>query len=438
MNTKQKKPRWVKLDNAAKIYPAARTREWSNLFRLSATMTEEVDTSALRRAIDRTVGRFPSMATRLRRGAFWYYLEELTHPIEIRSENAYPLERMYFSEMRKSCLRVIVYKNRIAVEIFHSLTDGNGGLVFLKTLLAEYLKERYGISVPCEHGVLDVSSEPTPEELEDSFLSTYGKVSASRSETDAYRVRGTRYDSEFLSVTAFKMKTEGLLRLAHREGVTLTTYLSAAMMKALLNMQGECVRNPKRLKAVKLLIPINLRPLFNKTTLRNFVLYSIPEADPRLGDYSVSELARIIQHRMGLDNTAKHMQTMITTNVKSELLLPVRIMPLAIKNFVMKAVFTAVGERKSCLSLSNLGRVKLPEVMYGYIERMDFILGPQASAPYNCGLITYGDTAYLNFIRNIKEPKLERHFYQVLRELNIDAVVESNSASAEPITTRYE
>ena len=117
---------------------------------------------------------------------------------------------------------------------------------------------------------------------------------------------------------------------------------------------------------------------------------------------------------------------MITTNVKSELMLPVRIMPLAIKNFVMKAIFNAVGERKSCLSLSNLGRVSLPDAMYPYIERMDFVLGPQASAPSNCGVLSYGDTLYINFIRNIKESRLEQHFCKQLQNLGLRVIAESN------------
>ena len=33
----ERKLRWMQLDNAAKIYPAARRRNWNNLFRLSAT-----------------------------------------------------------------------------------------------------------------------------------------------------------------------------------------------------------------------------------------------------------------------------------------------------------------------------------------------------------------------------------------------------------------
>ena len=129
---------------------------------------------------------------------------------------------------------------------------------------------------------------------------------------------------------------------------------------------------------------------------------------------------------MGLEVTAKHMSTVITTNVNDERNPFVRLIPLPIKNMVMKAIFDSVGERKSCLSFSNLGRIQLPDEMYPYIRRMDFILGVQAAAPYNCGMLTYNDTVYVNFIRDIRDPELERHFYAILQELGIPVTVESN------------
>jgi NRPS condensation-like uncharacterized protein len=113
--------------------------------------------------------------------------------------------------------------------------------------------------------------------------------------------------------------------------------------------------------------------------------------------------------------------------VGSERLMAVRVMPLFVKNFVMKLVFDSVGEKKNCLSLSNLGAVDLPEIMKGYVARMDFILGVQATAPHNCGALSYGDTLYINMIRNIREPELESHFYRVLRDLGLPVQVESNA-----------
>ena len=44
----EKKLRWFRLDNAAKIYPAARNEKWSNVFRVSATLKEEVNVDILR------------------------------------------------------------------------------------------------------------------------------------------------------------------------------------------------------------------------------------------------------------------------------------------------------------------------------------------------------------------------------------------------------
>jgi hypothetical protein len=155
-------------------------------------------------------------------------------------------------------------------------------------------------------------------------------------------------------------------------------------------------------------------------------MYTIPEADPRLGEYSIDELCRIVQYRIGLDANAKYMSKMIAANVSSERLLIVRLLPLFLKNWIMKAVFNAVGERKSCMSMSNLGMVTVPEEMRPYVQRLDFILGVQATAPHNCGVVSYGDTVYINFIRNIRQADLEAHFFRVLRELGLTAQVESN------------
>ena len=162
----QKKLRWLTLDNAAKIFPAARRRNWSNVFRLSATMNEPVDKKVLQSALDVTVRRFPSIAVRLKTGFFWYFLEEIPSAPEIMEEKPYPLSRMIFDDIRKCAFRVIVHDRRIAVEFFHALTDGNGGLVFLKTLVAEYLYQRYGTRVPIGDGVLDRLEEPSESEMD--------------------------------------------------------------------------------------------------------------------------------------------------------------------------------------------------------------------------------------------------------------------------------
>ncbi|MBE6717819.1 MAG: steryl acetyl hydrolase [Ruminococcaceae bacterium] len=422
----ERKLRWLRLDNAAKIYPAARRQNWSNVFRLSATLKENVDRDVLAKALDVTVRRFPSIAVRLQKGVFWYYLEQLSEAPEIRDESSYPLTRMSKKETAKCAFRVIVYKKRIAVEIFHSLTDGTGALIFLKSLVAEYLQQKYGVHIPAKNGVLGRLEEPSEKELEDSFQKYAGKITASRQENTAWHMSGTAELGGFLNLTCFEISVKDVLQKSHEYGVSLTTFLCAVMMMALQELQKEKIPNINKRKPIKVLLPVNLRKLFPSQTLRNFALYTTPEILPRLGEYTFEEICDIIVHCMGREITQKQMSMKIAANVNSERIMAVRVMPLFVKNWVMKTIFDIVGECKSCLSLSNLGAVKLPEEMMEYVDRMDFILGVQAMAPYNCGVLSFKDKLYINFIRNIKEPGLEYYFHKVLKEMGIEATVSTN------------
>ena len=418
--------RWMRLDNAAKIYPAAKRRNWNNFFRISATLTEPIDTGVLASALDVTARRFPSIAVRLRRGVFWYYLEEIPKTPSIQPEKSCPLAHAPFHEVRQCAFRVLVYKNRVAVEFFHALTDGTGALVFVKTLLAEYLSEKYGLSVPAEKGVLGRLEEPSPEELEDSFAHYAGDVTASRAESTAYHLSGTPERDGYKNLVTMMIPAEKLRACAKEHGVSVTELLCAAMMQAIGELQAEKVPNVRHRKPVKVLIPVNLRNLFPSRSLRNFASYITPEIDPRMGDCSFSELCSLVHHKMGLENNRRTMRAKFAANVASERSPILRVMPLFIKNIAMKAVFDAVGECKSCLCLSNLGRVELPEVMVPYVQRMDFIIGVQARAPHDCGVVTWGDTVYINCIRSIQEPELEYRFYRVLHRLGLPVKVESN------------
>ena len=422
----ERKLRWMHLDNSAKIYPASATSRWNNIYRLSATLKEEVDRDVLQSALDVTVRRFPSIAVKLKRGVFWYYLEEIKHAPKVQDEKSYPLVRMPLDDIRHCAFRVLIYKKRIAVEFFHALTDGNGALIFLKTLVAEYLTQKYGIDIPSEHGVLNRLEEPREEELEDNFPKNKAPVGKSRSESDSYRIYDDVEEDGFCHVTTFMLRPKELLEIAHGYGVTLTALVAAAFIKASINLQFEDVKKLKRMKKVKVLIPVDLRRIYNSKTLRNFALYVTPGVDPRLGEYTLLELAKIVHHRMALDITEKNMSARIYTNVHDEERMALKLTPLFLKNIVMKTIFMLVGEKKSTLSISNLGLVKLPQIMQEYVDRLDFVLSVQSSAPYNASMLSYKDGLNLSIIRNIKEPRLERALYEVFKENGIHVKVESN------------
>lgn len=422
------KLRWMKLDNAAKIYPAAKRRNWNNTFRLSATLTEPVNRDILRLALDTTIHRFPSIAAKLRRGTFWYYLEELSRAPEIEDERYSPLVHMPIEDIRKCALRVLVYNNRIAVEFYHALTDGNGGLVFLKSLIAEYLERRYSIDIPTTNGVLDREEDPTSEELEDSFLKNSGDVTKSRSEPNSYRLSGVPEKDGFINLTTFIIDSEALRAKSKEYGVTVTAFLASALICAVAEIQDRQL--PRRAqKPVKILLPVDLRKIYGSKTLRNFSLYITPGIDPRMGKWEFSEVCKSVYHQMGFGITKKEMTARMTKNVNSEKAFVLRIMPLFIKNIAMKMVYNAVGEKKACLDISNLGIVELPDIMENYVDRFDFIIGPLPETPYNCAVITYKGKVNISFARSVRKPELELAFFQQLRDLGVKVKVESNQRS---------
>lgn len=420
------RPRWMKLDNAAKIYPAAMRRNWSNVFRESITLNEDIDPDILQSALEVTVRRFPSMAVRMRKGAFWYYLEQLEHAPGVQEDKPYPILPMKNKDIHTCAFRVLYYKNRIALELFHALTDGNGALVFLKTLGAEYIEQKYGREIPAQKGILDRAEEPPLEELEDSFLKYSGEVKAGRKEATAYRLTGTKETDGYKNLICMMMDSREVLNTAHQYKTTVTGLMVSVLIAAIVDIQTERVPVRRLQKPVKVLIPVNLRKFFKSSSLRNFVLYITPGIDPRMGDYTFEEIVNNVNHQMGLELTDKRMNAKITANVKTEKIWISRIMPLFIKNAAMKLVYNLIGERKSCLTLSNLGQVEIPEEMQEFTKRFDFILGVQATTPCNCGMLSYQNTLYMNFIRNIKEPILEQKFYEKLKRLRVHVKIESN------------
>lgn len=418
--------RWMRLDNAAKIYPAARRRSWSSLFRLSATLNEDVDNAVLKTALAVTVKRFPSIAVRIRRGAFWYYFEETPNPPEISKEAAYPMARMSFKDIRKCAFRVISYKNRVAVEFFHAVTDGSGGMVFLKSLIAEYLYQKYGANIPCTHGVLDRNEPPKDYELEDSFLKHYGPVNASRKEPTAYRLKGSLEPDGYLNLITGIINVDDALKLAKSYGVSLTAYLTAVMIFCIAKIQNRTTPNKKRQKPVKVLVPVNLRRIFGSNTLRNFALYIFPSIDPRLGEFTFDEIVKLVHHQMGAEIYSKNMAAKIASNVNAEKMLIVKLLPLFIKNLAMKAVFNLFGDRKASITLSNLGVVEVPNEMKSYVNRFDFLLGEQALCTNGCSSLTYDGKLYINFLRTVKESELEKEFFCFLRKAGLNIKVQSN------------
>ncbi len=413
---------WFRLDNAALIFPAVRRRDWTNAFRVSATLNEQVQPEILQQAVDMLMPRFPSFYVCLRRGMFWYYLQKLSVPPKIRQEGACPLIHMTGRELRQCCFRVLYYENRIAVECFHAVTDGSGGMVFLKTLAAAYLSLAHGLEIPAGFGVLDIHAKPTPEETEDCFTRAAGTVALSRREENALRLRGAREEDGFLHLIIASVPQEQLLTLAHRYHCTVTALLCAVMLQSVLTV----ARTPQGNRWAKITVAVDLRRVLGGASLRNFALAVNVGVDPRLGSYTLEDLTRAVQSQLESQVTRQQMAARVAANVQPAQSLAIRIMPRPVKDAVMRMVYNRVGECKGSLNISNLGKSDLPECMRPYVRFLDFTIGPQATYPNNCSVVSYGGVTRINLIRSTLQPRLERDFLNRLVELGVEVTVDSN------------
>ncbi len=416
----------MRLDNAALIYPATMNRSWTALFRVSATLNEEIDPDLLEVAQRRALRRFPSLSVRLKRGLFWFYLDKTTEAPRIQEDVQNPCVRMRLKENDGFGLRVRYFQKRIAVEFFHVLTDGTGGLTFLQTLVAEYLKLCHHADIPRSNAILDCNEAPREEETEDSFFENSGQITQSRREAKAYHIVGTDESDGFVNVVSGTVDASDILTRAREKGVSVTEYLTAVLLLSVDDIQRSRAIVRSRMKPVKVCVPVNLRKIFPSKTLRNFSNYVNPGIDPRLGVYSFDEALNIVHHFMAMEVTKKLLNAKITTNVRTEQNPVLRVMPLFVKNAAMKLVYSQVGDAVSSTCLSNLGVTTLPPEMAQYVTRMDFVLGPLADNRVCLAALTYGGKLRLNFTRTIREPILERAFFRRLVQLGVHVIIESN------------
>lgn len=416
--------RWFKLDNAGKLYPAVSSSRWSSVFRVSAELTETVDPLRLQAAVDRVLPRFPSLKVRMRAGLFWYYLEEIPDSLVVRPDAGHPCMPFHYHQDSGFLLRVFYYRQRISAEFFHALTDGTGGLAFIKTLTAEYLC-RCGHDVAFDQGALNPDDVPDPRETQDAFMHMpLPRVRVSRWESRAYHFPATAEIPHTVRIIAASMPCDQLLPLARKRGVSLTEYLTAIMLYVgYQDQEKHCVR--KRLP-IRVSVPVNMRAYYDTPTLRNFSSFINPGIDPRLGDYTFEEIVQEVHAFMRYHLNAKLLCATIATNVADEKNLLIRLAPLFIKNLVIGSVFRRAGDRLVTSTLTNLGVTRMPTGAEKLVRRIEFQLGSASLPLCNCASITNGNELRLIFSSNIRETTLPRETLRFLVEEGVSVSVESN------------
>jgi NRPS condensation-like uncharacterized protein len=404
---------WMPLDNAAKIYPAVLNEEFTAVFRLSCVLKDRIRIKPFLDAINRIEDRFPYYKVKPKKGFFWYYLDFHNEAIPLQPDVSIPCRAFEKDDL---IFRVLVSDNRVSVEFSHILTDGGGGLEFLKTLVLAYF-DACGQSVETNITALHPDDMPALEEFEDGYAKYFRRniPSPNKKPRSFHLPFQLRVPARF-NVLASKVSLSEVTRKAKTYGISVTEYLVAVYLYSLQSIFNRLsnVQKQRSRKILRIQVPVNLRRLYPSQTMRNFSLFVTPEIDVALGEYTFEEVVKTVHHFMQLETDKKLINKIIARNVGAERNVWLKNTPLFIKSLILNMTYKIAGTSRYSGVITNLGKVSLAEADH-LIDYFVFIPPPPNKAlKVNCGVLGFGNNLVICFGNITNSKELEREFFSFL------------------------
>lgn len=400
---------WYKVDNVAKVFLATNTRRDPRVFRVSCTLSEPVDAAVLDTALTRTVRELPQFQVTMHRGLFWHYMESSTKIPHPEPENTPPCTEIYGRDLKNELLyRVSYYQNRINVEMFHALTDGNGGMLFLKVLVHNYLQQCH----PAELGTVPHQQGASAADLEqDSFRKFYGERGAPAPPNKrACHLRSRRLPDNQKQFFEAHLSAQAVLEKARACGVSLTSYLAAAQMLALAQeMTAKDLRRP-----VAISLPVNLRNYYPSDTARNF-FNSVIVAHQFTGGETLETLALEFDAKLKEVLAEDVVKARMDNFEKLEHMPAIRPVPLPIKNWVV-GFFSRREAACVTATFSNMGRLTVPQAVRPFVRGFTCYCSTDGLFTTVC---SYGDDLVLGTCSNYRSTNVLKNFYRALAKAGI-------------------
>lgn len=418
---KKKQLAWDKLDNTANLFPVIATEDMTNVYRISVTLTEEIDKDKLQEALNIILPQFLIFRMRLRMGVFWYYFEENTKTAPtVREEYSCPGAYIDKSKNHHYMFRVTYYKCRINLEVFHALTDGAGGILFLQELLYQYLRLKYPKILEVEK---DKISSGIFLDQEDSYIKNFKKGHAKVYKSErALKLTGEKLPKGEMGVVHGYMKVSELKAAAKKYSVTINQYLVGVFV---YSVYKEYLKEQPSKRPISCCVPVNLRPYYDSHTMKNFFAMVSAVFKPEKEVYSYSEVMQIVAGSLKEQITEENLNNIVSYNVSNETNKFLRAVPLVIKNAVMKRVYGA-SAKATTATVTNVGNIELREPYKQYVEHFYTTLSMSKGQNMKGGICSYDGILTFTFSSILLDLSIQKKFFQLVAKDGVSVVVESN------------
>lgn len=430
---------WLPLDNPSKIFLSTMTSVDTKVFRISASLKQPVQVDVLEQAVNFAYQQYPLYHAIIRRGFFWYFAEQSDSTPLVEPEKERFCAQIYHSGHRDLLFRILYNYNRIELEIFHALSDGAGALNFFQMLLLAYFKfegEKKGEKLPQIFPIYTGN-----ETLQDAFrLFDFGSESLKwrrliRNPTTkeqksgkVLRLKGEPTHDFRPNILELHYSTKAILAKAKASGGTITTYLAAVFSQALyLSASPKQRKRPCR---IVLSCPVDLRQHYINLTARNFfattyLSFTFPaeKQDGSIHVPKISEIVAVYNDQLKKASSKEEISRKVAGLVRLEKTLPLRIVPLYIKDFILR-ISNSISSRGISGSISNVGRFRLPDRIKDKVE--DVTVGTATVRP-QFSIISYEQDLSITITSALNSTKIQNTCREILINdgLNSTFTVES-------------
>ncbi len=368
-------------DSAGIIYPYVAEDDWCSVYRIESKLIKPLDLPALKSAVREMRKEYPYYFSKIAR----YKRQFVLIPggdKNVMDENIYPLCRPFDIE-NEPLTRIIYDSETVAVEMFHVLTDGRGGLNFFKELMKKYSRISNGGKVADfnpEHFITGKYNDIYRE------MTLAGGRSVSRIAGKAYQFK--KQPETGLEVFCIDADVSSLKSAARKRGASVTEYLCALQMKAIFD--SEKTGN----KPVKISVPVDIRKFAFTQTDRNGSLYTLIGAKKK-DAHDIDSLIQNVKVQFDSTVTRENMLNIAYTNVKQSDMAVFKALPIGLKKFVLNIGYTVFGENQFTSTLTNPGIIDVGAEISDTVSDVYFILGKQKTKPVNIAVSTFNSRVKL-------------------------------------------
>jgi hypothetical protein len=400
--------------------------------RVACELFEDIDEEALKCALKKTLKQFPVFQSALKRGLFWYYLENSAIEPIVEPESKPPCSTLYIDK-EQLLFEVTYYMRRINFEAHHSITDGTGAYEFMQNLVMNYLCIKHPDDFD-EYSSNTGSESSRFEKSDDSFDKYYSMQNVTKKFDDIYsgrvhQIRGNKYLEQQILIIHGMVSAKEMISQAKKLNASLTEFLSSVFICSIYKE----MKIRERLKPIVISIPVNLRKYFPSLSARNFftvinICHQFDILDPDIGeaDFLKTKLFMDVLESVKADLarklTKENLQKQIDRLMWAEKNFISRITPLFIKDIVLRAIHHS-AQKNSTAQISNIGVLQMPEKAKKYIKTIDAVL---STSKIQMVLGSYEGVLTITISSKFINTNIQKNFFKIIANMGMDIEIKSN------------